>query len=320
MLGWGVVRLSSLRFLVGPTAVGKTDLALRLAGELGAEIICCDALLVYRKLDIGTAKPTCFQLQAVPHHLLDLVGLDRLFSVADYFEEVRRCLEGIFSRGKRVLVVGGSTFYLRGYFEAVVSSLPRQGAVVERVAALEREGGLAALWQALLDLHGGNSEEVVGVDSCNAQRVAKALERCLQTGKTLVELQADFRRQVSGFEGFERLLVRVDRPDEVLKARIVQRTKAMLERGLLEETRALFAEGLREHKTACKAVGYRQVLRYLKQGGRREDLEADICQATWQLVQRQRRALAKHVAGPSIDLGSGEGAVEAWKDFRACQL
>jgi tRNA dimethylallyltransferase len=277
----------TLRVLTGCTAVGKTEWALRWAEAHGAEIISCDSLLFYRGLDIGTAKPSPADRARVPHHLIDLLDLTESMNAARYAEEARRTAQAIAARGRPVLVVGGSGFYLRTFFGAVADGRAVPPDLRLGIEARLASAGLPALVAELRRL---NPAGLGDLDVDNPRRVARALERCLASGRTLAELAAEFALQPFPFAGWNVRLVRLDRPPAELATRIAARVDAMLRAGLVEEVTRMLAAGLRDHASASRAIGYREVIAWLD-GGRalpEAALAALIAQDTRALVKKQR--------------------------------
>ncbi len=298
----------SLNFLLGPTASGKTELALRWAEWAGAELLYCDAFCVYRGMDVGTAKPTPAERVRVPHHGIDLVGVDRVFSVAEYIAEARRVVEDCRARGVPLLVTGGTGFYARSFFHPVVDETPVPAAVRERVRAVAGEGGAEALLRELTCL---NPAGVTGLDIRNPRRLAAALERCLASGRPLVELQKEYAALPEPFPGIEKRLLVISRPREELDARIARRTAAMLEAGLVDEVRRLRAAGIERNPSAAAAIGYRETLHWLDHGGPVDELAAGIALHTRQLVKKQF-AFFRNQLPPArhVDLGGTAGEVD----------
>lgn len=267
--------------LTGPTAVGKTDWALRWAERYGAEIVSCDSLLFYRGMDLGTAKPTPAERARVPHHLIDICAVTERTSVADYVARARRAVEEISSRGRRVLVTGGSGFYLKAFFGPVADEIDVPAEVRLAVASLSVEAAVQRL-RAL------NPAGLGGLDVDNPRRVARALERCLASGRTLAELQAAFARQRAPFADFAVELTRLDREPAELNARIEARVAAMLREGLVAEVRRLRPAGLESNPSAAKAIGYRETLAMLDGALPAAQLAAEIAKNTRALVKKQR--------------------------------
>ncbi len=253
---------ATIHLLTGPTASGKSALALASAQAHGAEILSCDALQVYKGLDIGTAKPTTAERACVPHHGLDLCDAARTYSVAAYRDYAARTVAEIHRRGKAVLVVGGSGFYLKCFFAPVADDVEIPAAVEQEVRALEQSGGLAAL---VARLRAASPEGMGTVDLHNPRRVSRALARCLASGRSVPELAARFAQRGTPFDQFEKKLVRVERTPADLAERIRVRAMEMLGKGLIEEVRKL-ADALRANPAAGSAIGYRETLAWLDAG------------------------------------------------------
>ena len=277
----------TLYLLTGCTASGKTGLALRWAERFGAEIVSCDAMLFYRGMDIGTAKPTAAERARVPHHLMDLSPVDRAFDVGHYASRARRAVEDIEARGRRALVVGGSGFYLMSYLRPVVDAVRVDRVTRERVEALLQSEGIEGLCAALERCNPGG---LGGLDTANPRRVARALERCWASGRPLDELKADFRRQPQPFSEYARQVCVIEREDDDLQRRIAARAEKMVAAGLAEEVRALRAQGLEKNPSARRAIGYRETLDWIAEGekGSPAELAQRIAGNTWKLVKKQK--------------------------------
>jgi tRNA dimethylallyltransferase len=277
---------ATLHLLTGPTASGKSALALAWAQAHGAEILSCDALQVYRGMDLGTAKPTLADQKLVPHHGLDLCDPARAFSVVEYRDYATRAVADILARGKKVLVVGGSGFYLKSFFAPVADDVDISPALDAEVRELEKSGGLPVLLERLKKASPGGTGEV---DLKNPRRVARALARCLASGLSVPQLAEKFKNKDTPFDAYDRQFVRLDRPREELTARIQDRTRQMFARGLVDEVRHL-APALRANPAASSAIGYREVLAWLDAGGKTPlaEVEAAVSTHTLQLVRKQR--------------------------------
>jgi tRNA dimethylallyltransferase len=274
-----------LHVLTGCTAVGKTELALRWAEANGAEIVSCDSLLFYRGMDIGTAKPTRAELARVPHHLIDVCEPGDAMDVTRFVALVRAAIDGIHRRGRAVLVVGGSGFYLKAFFGPVADEVAVPAALrAEVLAQLEREG----LESLVLELQRVNPGGLGTLDVRNPRRVTRALERCRASGRTLAELQAEFAAQPGPFADFAVQLTELVREPGDLAHRIVARVEQMLAAGLVGEVRALLARDLKRNPSAAKAIGYRETLDFLEGRLREGELAAAIARNTRALVKKQR--------------------------------
>jgi tRNA dimethylallyltransferase len=274
-----------LHVLTGPTAVGKTERALRWAEENGAEIVSCDSLLFYRGMDIGTAKPTPAEQARVPHHLIDVLAPSVRPDVAWYVEKARAAVEEIAARGRRVLVTGGSGFYLKAFFGPVADDVRVPPAVRDEVGRRLREAGLPAL---VAELRRHNPDGIGRLDTDNPRRVERALERCLASGRTLAELAEAFARTPGPFADWTPDCVRLERPASELDERIARRVGQMLRDGLVEEVRRLRAEGFEANASAAGAIGYRETLAMLDGRLSAGSLAAEIVRNTRALVKKQR--------------------------------
>lgn len=279
-------------FVCGETAVGKSDRAIEWAEALGTEILSCDAFCVYRRMDIGTAKPNTRDRNRVVHHGIDLVSVALPYSVDQYAGYAAEVVADVMSRKGYIVVVGGSGLYLKSFFKPAVDKISISEPDREWVRRLEAECGLAGMVRELELRNGG---PVSGIDLQNPARVRNGLLRCRSSGKTLDELQEAFRRQPEPFPAFEKWVVRLEREDAELKQRVRRRVRSMLERGLVEEVRALRAEGLEENPTASRAIGYRETLDYLDRGGTVSELEESIACHTDQLIRKQRNWLKRQI-------------------------
>ncbi|HYT26178.1 MAG TPA: tRNA (adenosine(37)-N6)-dimethylallyltransferase MiaA [Actinomycetota bacterium] len=265
--------------LVGPTAAGKTALALDLAPRLGAEVVSADAMLVYRGMDIGTAKPTPAERAAVPHHLVDVVDPSEEFSVARFQPMARAAIADVLARGRVPLLVGGSGLY----FHAVVDEFafpPTDAAVRGRLEA-EAAGlaGLPALYQRLARC---DPAAAARIQPGNLRRVVRALEVIELTGKPFSSFRGAMDQPVSRY----RLTVLgLDPGPERLRARIADRVAAMAAGGLVDEVRRLAAWPL--SRTARQALGYKEVLDALEQGGAISDALAAVVARTRAYARRQ---------------------------------
>ena len=267
--------------LTGPTAVGKTEWALRWAEANQAEIVSCDSLLFYRGMDIGTAKPTAAERARVPHHLIDIREVKDAVDITQFVVAARHAVREIVERSRNVLVAGGSGFYLKCFFEAVADSVAVPAEVRAEVAAL-------SLGEAVKKLQQLNPLGLGSLDTANPRRVVRALERCLASGRTLAELADDFARQPSPFADYEVRLARLDRRADDLERRIEARVAAMMSDGLVEEVSRLRSAGLETNPSAAKAIGYREVLAFLDGRLAEKDLAGTIAQNTRALVKKQR--------------------------------
>lgn len=278
---------SCIYVVTGPTAVGKTSLCLRVARELQAEVISCDSMQLYKGMDIGTAKATEEELAKVPHHCLDVFDVRESGNVQKYEENAKVAVSDIVNRGKRILVTGGSGFYLKSFLEPVCDEVQIPEMVRLEVEQMYTEGGVEVMVERLLEL---NSAGVGGLDLKNPRRVVRALERCLASGMSVLELKEKMQELPEPYPRMEKRVCVLTRSDENLKARISQRVEAMLSGGLIEEVAGLVESGLQNNPVASAAIGYREVLDYLDgEISSLEELAATLNRNTWQLVRKQKK-------------------------------
>ena len=288
--------------LTGPTAVGKTEWALRWAEEREAEIVSCDSLLFYRGMDVGTAKPTAAEQARVPHHLIDVLDVAETWDVTRYVAAALGACEEIRARGRHVLVTGGSGFYLKAFFAPVADDVDVAPEVRKAVSERLEKEGLGALVQELQAL---NPDGLGALDVRNPRRVVRALERCLASHRTLADLAAAFSRQPAPFADWEIRLTRLDRARADLDGRVDARVRAMLAAGLVDEVRRLLAAGLRTNPSAAKAIGYRETIAWLDGRICESELAGLIAKNTRALVRKQltwfRAQLPAHRVLPAAD-------------------
>ena len=298
-------------FVAGVTAVGKTAFSLDWAEREGAEILSCDALLFYRGMDVGTAKPTKLERDRVPHHGIDLCEPSDTFDIARYVDYAKSKVKEIHERGRPVLVVGGSGFYLKGFYGPVSDGLVIPEAIREEVQLLECEQGLNGLLHQLRE----HSPEGLGdLDLMNPRRVSRALERCLASGESVVALQKRFLETQSPFDSYVRRSCLLERDPLDLEKRIRLRAASILNAGLVEETEQLLERGLGENPTACRAVGYREVLAMLEGALPQKQLLETIVRSTLQLAAKQRKWFRNQFY-PDVRLEAGAGDSFSINDF-----
>jgi tRNA dimethylallyltransferase len=243
--------------LVGPTAAGKTEVALEVAQRLDAEVICADAMLVYRGMDIGTAKPTLEERARVRHHLVDLVDPGEEFSVARFQPLARAAIADVLARGRVPLLVGGSGLY----FHAVVDEFvfpPTDRAVRARLEAEAAEVGLPALYGRLAT---ADPAAAARIQPGNLRRTVRALEVMELTGRPFSSFRAAMDDPVSRYH---LTVLGLDPGLELLRARVAERVAAMAEAGLVQEVRRLAGRPL--SRTARQALGYKELLDAMDQG------------------------------------------------------
>lgn len=282
-------------FIAGPTAVGKSEIALLLAEKLGGEIISADSMQVYRGLDLGTAKPSPAERARVPHHLIDICDLTEAYDAAQFIRRAQSAVTEISARGHVPIFCGGTGLY----FKAFLSGLGEAPATNPELRA-ELE---AASFEALLnELHERDPAAYEQIDKQNPRRVIRAVEVIRLTGKPFSAQRARWgetlgepQNESSGSRGRSPLrMYCFTRSSPDLHARINARVDAMFTRGLIEETRALLSHGLAENKTAMQAIGYRQVVEYLRDGRSLTETIELVKSRTRQFAKRQLTWFRRH--------------------------
>jgi len=266
--------------LVGPTAVGKTALALELAESLGGEIVNADSLQVYREFDLGTAKPTLAERARVRQHLVDVAAPDEPYDAARYAREGRAIIATLHRRGVPPLVVGGTGLYIKTLLYGLFRQEDAVGTVRPRLARELADRGLPALYARLLALDPATARRLAPGDR---YRILRALEVVEATGRPMSELHAAHR---FGDRPYETLKLGLDLPREELYRRIEARVEAMLAQGWLNEVRGLL-QRYPEDLKPLQALGYRQLVAYLMGGGSLEEAVARIKQDTRRYAKRQ---------------------------------
>ncbi len=277
--------LDTIYAISGCTAVGKTELSLNWAEQNNAEIISCDSLLFYRGMDIGTAKPPQEELNRVPHHLVDIRDPSDQMDITSYLSLAIPTARDIQKRGRRVLVTGGSGFYLKAFFEPVTDDIEVSEEVRHRVEALFDRDGLKG---CLAELQKYNPQGTGDLDTENPRRVLRALERCIASGRTIQELRDALRKNENALTMASKRLVVLSRDKEDLDERIRRRVDLMLEQGLIEETQRLRLAGFERNASAAGAIGYRETLAFLDGQIERDELLERIASNTRKLAKKQR--------------------------------
>jgi len=269
-------------FLMGPTASGKTDLAIHLAERLPADIISVDSAQVYRHMDIGTAKPAPEELERAPHRLIDIIEPDQAYSAAEFRRDALAAMEEISACDRVPLLVGGTGLYFRALLyglSALPSADPALRIRLEQEAQLR---GWGHMHRRLAEVDPAAAERIHPNDP---QRIQRALEVFELTGRPLTELQRGQKEPILPYRVLK--LARAPRDRETLRQRIAQRFDSMLEQGLEQEVRGLLGLGLTPSATSMRSVGYRQMLHYLLGEWDHDTMRERGIIATRQLAKRQ---------------------------------
>jgi tRNA dimethylallyltransferase len=266
-------------FIAGPTAVGKSAVALRLAERLDGEIISVDSMQVYRGLDLGTAKPSTADRQRVPHHLLDVAELTASFDAATFVRLATAAVAEIQARGRVPIFCGGTGLYFKAFREGLGAAPPAD-------AVLRAQLEAAPLSDLLRELAERDPVTFQNIDQQNPRRVVRAVEVIRLTGQPFSAQRAEWQRvNTPDLRPKDGHFFGLERTPEDLHARIDARVEEMFRLGLVEETARLLPAGLAQNRTALQAIGYRQVVEYL--GGERPLRE------TIALVKARTRQFAK---------------------------
>ncbi|MDR1233385.1 MAG: tRNA (adenosine(37)-N6)-dimethylallyltransferase MiaA [Puniceicoccales bacterium] len=281
-----------LYVITGCTAVGKTDYAISFAIENNAEIVSCDSLLVYKHMDIGTAKPKPIDRKGIEHHCMDLVEPSENFDVSMFIESAQMAVESIVSSRKNVVVVGGSGFYLKSFYHPVIDGIKIPRNISDLVNSIYARSGLDGLVTMLISV---NDETCPPIDIKNPRRVMSALKRCLACGRTFDDVQNSFISLDSPFKQYQKYTILLERDGEDLKLRIWERTKKMLHMGLIDEVKFLLSNYERLGDSAKNAIGYRETINWLKGSTTEDALVDEISQNTLKLVKKQKTWFKKQI-------------------------
>ena len=269
--------------ITGPTASGKTAISIELAKALSAEIISCDSMQIYKEMNIGTAKATELERQAVPHHMIDFLSPTEDYSVEAYREGALAAARDISSRGRLPMLVGGTGLYVDALMRAPISSVPESSREYrdEKLAKIKTEEDVCALWERLKEI---DPVSAAAIHKNNVRRVIRAIEIYEATGKTKSYFDAlskkaspDMRVDMITLDFHNR---------ENLYARVDARVDDMVRGGLVSEVRSLYERGLlKKNATAAQAIGYKEIISYL-------DGEITLDEAT-ELIKLATRRYAK---------------------------
>jgi len=286
-------------FLAGPTAVGKSAVALALAELRGGEIISVDSMQVYRGLDLGTAKPSAAERARVRHHLIDVVEPTETFDAAKFVRLAETAVKDIQARGRVPIFCGGTGLYFKAWLDGLGEAPPSDARVRAELEA-------TPLAELLVELERRDPVTFARIDRQNPRRVVRALEVIRLTGKPFSAQRAawtaDRRPQTT-----DRVFCLTREPAD-LRARIEARVDAMFAAGLVEETRALLARGLESNRTAMQALGYRQVVEHLRGARGLAETVALVKTKTWQFARRQGTWFRGQLAVEQVPLAADADA------------
>lgn len=283
--------------ICGPTASGKTALAVELALLLGGEVVSADSMQIYRGMDIGTAKPTREELAAAPHHLIDVAQPEEGWSVSRWTEAADAACRDILARGKRPIIVGGTGLYIDSLVQGrSFGAVDESGETRRELEERYDEIGGAAMLRELAQL---DPERAAKLHARDKKRVVRAYEVYLLTGKTITELDAESRLKPPDFDAAYIILGWASR--EEMYAHIDARVDEMVGRGLFAEVEALLAEGLSPGSTAMQAIGYKEAAAALRGECSRAEAIETIKRETRRYAKRQLTWLRRREGALRID-------------------
>ena len=296
--------------VAGPTASGKSALALRLARERGGEIVSCDSQQVYRGLDLGTAKPSAAERAAVPHHLLDVADPRESYSAAEFARAARLALDDIRARGRLAIVAGGTGLYLRALLHGLFEGPSRDEALRARLERIASRRGDARLHRLLARVDPAAARRIAPRDRV---RVVRALEVYFRTGRPISEEHRGGGAPLAGFRPF---LVGLAPDRARLRDAVAARTRRMLADGLVDEVRGLLAAGVPADAWPLQAIGYRQAMAVVRGERTEAQAELEIVAATMRFAKRQMTWFRHQEPGLRWfgDAEDARGAVLEWLD------
>lgn len=291
--------------IAGPTASGKTALSIALAKKFGGEIVSADSMQIYRRMDIGTAKPTLEERQGIPHHMLDVAEPDENFSVARYVDMAGACVDDILTRGKVPILAGGTGLYIDSLLSGrTFAPYPSTG-WREKLQRRGAEEGMEVLLEELRQI---DPEAAQRLHLKDEKRIIRALEVWHETGKTITQHNLETQSIPPRYEGCWIGLNFESRQD--LWKRIDQRVDEMLEQGLVEEIRSLLAEGIDPKCTAMQAIGYKEMTEAVAANGDIKAAAEEVKLRSRQYAKRQltwfrkNQAIHWHLWGSTPDFAA----------------
>ena len=267
-----------LLIILGPTAAGKTKLAIELAKKINGEIISADSMQVYRGMDIGTAKPTIEERKGIPHHLIDIRNPDETWTVSDFIEQANRLTGTLANKRKKPIIVGGTGLYLWALLEGF--SFPITPADKDLRTKLEKEP-LSTLYSRLTTVDSAAASKIHPNDK---KRIIRALEVYELTGNPISKLQKTGKR-ANGLTGTRLIGLNLDR--EKLYEKINRRVDLMIEKGLIDEVKGLLAKGYCKSLPSMQALGYKQVIDHLNGKYSKEEMIEELKKKSRNFARRQ---------------------------------
>ncbi|MBQ7767443.1 MAG: tRNA (adenosine(37)-N6)-dimethylallyltransferase MiaA [Oscillospiraceae bacterium] len=297
--------MNNIICIAGPTASGKTALSIALAKELGGEIVSCDSMQVYKRMDIGTAKPTAEEMDNIPHHMLSVAEPWEDFSVGKYCDMATPIVDDILARDKTAIIVGGTGLYMDALIRGnAFAPCPSTGCR-ERLEKLANAEGIEAVIQQLREV---DPESAQRLHPSDQKRIIRAMEVYLETGKTITQHNLETQQIPPRYNPVWFALEDADRA--TLYERIDRRVEEMLRQGLLEEIKSLLKEGVPEKCTAMQAIGYKEFVDALAGRSSIETATELVQQASRKYAKRQLTWFRRNPAIHWLRRESGEGTSE----------
>lgn len=274
--------LKKIVAVAGPTASGKTALALKIAERFDGEVVSCDSMQIYRHMDVGTAKPSIEEMERIPHHMIDIAEPFENYSVADFAEQARKCIDDILSRGKLPVLAGGTGLYMDSIIENIgFADFGSDEEFRREMQMLADREGNQAVHRLLAEKDPDAAEKI---HPNNIRRVIRALEVCRLTGKTFTQVNMESRRQ----RMYHALIFAIDTDREVLYERINHRVDRMIDEGLVEEVQGLRNMGISREHTSMQAIGYKELMEFL-------DGNCNFDEAVEKIKQESRRYAKRQI-------------------------
>ncbi len=271
--------MKKIVFILGPTATGKSSVALYLAEKTGAQIVSCDSMLVYKEASIITAKPADQELKKVTHHFVDIISVRENYDVFSYYKEASELIRGLHSRGVPLIVCGGTGLYAKALLDGIFEGVPRDEVLREKFSREAEENGVEELYQKLYAVDPETAEKVSPND---LKRIIRGLEVYEKTGRPISELQ----KEVQGlWEELPVKLFALNMERDALYERINERVDAMCEKGAVEEVKKILDLPL--SRTAAQIIGIKELGAYIKEKSSLEEAKEEMKKNTRNFAKRQ---------------------------------
>jgi len=301
-----------LLVIVGPTAVGKTEVSMEISKRLNIEIVSADSMQVYKYMDIGTAKPTSVERSQIPHHMIDIIDPDEEFSVADYQIQAKRAIKDILGRGNIPLITGGTGLYINALcYDYIFSSHGRDNELRNCLRERAQKYGNEFLHRQLKVLDPKSAKRI---HPNNVKRVIRAIEVSLKTGKPFSSYEQSHRKPVRAYS-WE--MLGLTRPRHELYSRIDERASHMMSLGLEKEVKSLLEMGYSKNLNSLQGLGYRQIIDLIEGKVTKEKALELICRDTRRYAKRQYTWFSRDDNFKWIDISAKDNTVIA---DRICHL